>query len=281
MTERHVRWILIVVLVLQLIMLTAQAPEPGAQPSRVQRFALWLVAPIVHTVDAAVSGVERFSIGMKVRSSLLRENERLRAELARLKNERIRWVDAAGQLERLEEALDYTAAGAGPLVAADVVYIDHVSWLRSLVLYVGANPIEPNQAVVAPEGVVGRVISRSGPYAKVQLLTDRSATVGAMLARTRRQGIARGAEDGLLTLDFVPLRADVEVGDQVVTAGIDGIYPRGVPVGRVASVEAGDEMFLRIELTPTVDFSRLDHAFVLSAERVPEDLEEAPIDESP
>ena len=102
-----------------------------------------------------------------------------------------------------------------------------------------------------------------------------------MLARTRRQGIARGAEEGLLTLDFVPLRSDVEVGDQVVTAGIDGIYPRGVPVGRVASVEAGDELFLRIEMTPAVDFSRLDHAFVLTAERVPADLQEAPLDESP
>ena len=281
MTERHVRWILIAVLVLQLIMLTAQAPEPGAKPSRVQRLALWLVAPIAHTVDGAVSAVERFTIGMKVRSSLLSENERLRAELARLKNERIRWVDAAGQLVRLEEAFSYAAADAGPLVAADVVYVDHTSWLRALVLYVGDNPVEANQAVVAPGGVVGRVISRSGPYAKVQLLTDRSATVGAMIGRTRRQGIARGAEEGLLTLDFVPLRADVEVGDEVVTAGIDGIYPRGIPVGRVAHVEAGDELFLRIEMTPTVDFSRLDHAFVLTAERVPDELQEAPIEESP
>jgi len=281
LTERHVRWILIAVLVLQLIMLTAQAPEPGANPSRVQRLALWLVAPIVHTVDGAVSAVERFSIGMRVRSSLLGENERLRAELARLKNERIRWVGAAGRLERLEDALSYSQSGGGPLVAADVVYVDHASWLRSLVLYVGGQAIEPNQAVVAPAGVVGRVISISGSYAKVQLLTDRSATVGAMIARTRRQGISRGAEEGLLTLDFVPLRSDVRVGDEVVTAGIDGIYPRGVPVGRVASVEDGDELFFHIEMTPTVDFSRLDHAFVLTDERVPEELQETPLDESP
>lgn len=134
---------------------------------------------------------------------------------------------------------------------------------------------------MAPEGVVGRIVSVSGPYAKVQLLTDRSATVGGMIARTRRQGIARGAEEGLLTLHFVPLRSDVRVGDEVVTAGIDGIYPRGVPVGRVASVEDGDELFLRIEMTPTVEFSRLDHAFVLTSERVPEALQEKPLDESP
>ena len=281
MTDRHVRWILIVVLALQLLLLTAQASDPGEEPSRVNKVALWIVAPISHLVDGTVSAMDRLAVGLTVRSSLLRENERLRSELARLKSERIRWFDAAGQLERLESAVGYAQTGAGPVVAADVVYVDHTSWLRSLLLYVGDQNVAPNHPVVSPQGVVGRVISVSGPYAKVQLLTDRSATVGGMIARTRRQGIARGAEEGLLTLDFVPLRSDVRVGDDVVTAGIDGIYPRGVPVGRVASVEDGDELFLRIEITPTVEFSRLDHAFVLTSERVPEALQETPLDESP
>ncbi len=281
MTERHVRWILIAVLVLQLVMLTAQAPEPGAEPSRVQKVALLLVAPIAHAVDATVSAFGRWTTGLRVRASLLEENERLRSDLERLKNERIRWLDASARLERLREAVDYAPSEQGSLVAADIVYIDHTSWLRSLVLYVGDKAVGIDQAVVAPDGVVGRVISVTGPYAKVQLLTDRTATVGAMLARTRRQGIARGAEQGMLTLDFVPLRSDVRVGDLVITAGIDGIYPRGVPVGRVASVEAGDEMFFRIQVTPAVDFGRLDHAFVLAAERVPERLEEASIDARP
>jgi rod shape-determining protein MreC len=277
LTERHARWILIAALVLQLILLSAQAPQPGQEPSRAQRTALWLVAPIAHLVDAAVSGVERMTIGFTVRSSLLRENERLRTELARLKNERIRWFDATGQLERLEDAVAYSVAGVGSVIAADVVYVDHASWLRSLVLYVGDQRAEPNQAVVAPEGAVGRVVSVSGPYAKVQLLTDRSATIGAMIQRTRRQGIARGAEEGMLTLDFVPLRSDVRVGDEVVSAGIDGIYPRGVPVGRVARIDTGDEMFYSIEVTPAVEFGRLDHAFILAEERLPPELlEESP-----
>jgi len=281
LTERHVRWILITVLVVQLVTLSAYSREPGVEPSRVQRVALWLVAPIAHLVDGTVSAVERLSVGLTLRSNLLRENERLRAELARLKNERVRWFDAVGQLERLETAVAYSQSGVGSLVPADIVYVDHTSWLRALVLFVGDAAVEPNQAVVAPEGVVGRVISASGRYAKVQLLTDRSATVGCMIDRTRRQGIARGAEQGLLSLDFVPLRSDVRVGDEVVTAGIDGIYPRGVPVGRIARVEAGDELFLRIELTPAVEFSQLDHAFVLTSERVPEELQETPRDESP
>ena len=86
---------------------------------------------------------------------------------------------------------------------------------------------------------------------------------------------------GALHLDFVPLRTDVRVGDEVVTAGIDGVYPRGVPIGRITSVDAGDELFLRIELTPAVDFGRLDRAYVLARERLPEELKEATIDGRP
>lgn len=281
MNEHHVRWILIAVLVLQLILLGVQAPQPGGHPSRVQAWTLWLIAPIAHMADSAVSAMEQLSVGLTLRSGLLEENTRLRGELEQLKNERIRWFDVAGRLERLEDAVAYSEAGDSDLVAADVIYIDHTSRLRSLLLYVADAHIEINQPVVAPAGVVGRVVAVTGPYVKVQLLTDRAAAVGAMVRRTRRQGISRGAEEGLLRLNFVPLRSDVRVGDLVVTAGIDGIFPRGVPVGRVASIEAGDELFSRIEMTPAVDFGRLDIAFVLTRDTLPPELMETTLDERP
>ena len=281
MTERHVRWILVAVLVLQLILLGAQAPQSGGAPSRVQVLVLWLVAPIARTVDAAVAAVARIGMGFTVRSSLLEENKRLRSELAQLKNDRIRWFDAAGQLDRLQDAIAYSEASGSALLAADVVYIDHASWLRSLLLYVGDHEVELNQAVVAPIGVVGRVIAVAGRYAKVQLVTDRSATIGAMIRRTRRQGLSRGAEEGMLRLDFVPSRSDVRRGDEVVTAGIDGIFPRGIPIGRVVSVEAGEEMFSSIQLASTVDFGRLDQAFIVVRQPVPAEIMETSASERP
>lgn len=277
MSERSVRWILAVVLFLQLLVLTAQASEPGSEPSRLGSFALRAVAPVVRLVDRGADLVERLRMRMRVRSSLLEENRRLRQRLARLENERILSFDARQQMERLAEAVEYRRAGAPPLVMADVVYVDHVSWLRSLVLYAGAD-VAVDQAVVAPEGVVGRVVSVSGPYAKVQLLTDRSASIGAMIQRTRRQGIVRGAEGGMLALDFVPLRSDVRVGDLVVTAGIDGIYPRAIPIGRVTRVEEGDGLFFDIDVAPEVDFGRLDRVFVLATQRLPEAMRKAGID---
>jgi rod shape-determining protein MreC len=99
-----------------------------------------------------------------------------------------------------------------------------------------------------------------------------------MALRTRRQGVVRGSarDAGFgLELDYVPLQADVRVGDRIVTAGIDGIYPRGIPVGTVASVEPGGQLFHKIALVPAVDFGSLDQVYLLDHEPVPEPIKEA------
>jgi rod shape-determining protein MreC len=77
-------------------------------------------------------------------------------------------------------------------------------------------------------------------------------------------------------MDFVPLQADVVIGDRIVTAGIDGIFPRGILVGRVTSVEPGNELFHRIQVQPAVDFGRLDQVYLLEIEAVPENMLETP-----
>jgi rod shape-determining protein MreC len=123
----------------------------------------------------------------------------------------------------------------------------------------------------------------AGPYAKAQLITDRAAGVGAMILRTRRQGVVRGSGRGSggLELDYVPLQADVRPGDFVITAGIDGVYPRGIPIGTVVSVAPGGQLFHKIQLAPAVDFGALDQVYLLEYEPVPPDLKEAAPDVRP
>ena len=117
--------------------------------------------------------------------------------------------------------------------------------------------------MVENRGLVGRVVAAGRGYAKVQLLTDRSSAVGAMIERTGRQGVARGDGHSGLELEYVPLQADVRPGDRVVTAGIDGIYPRGLPIGVVREVGQGAQIFATIKVAPLVDFGSLDHVFLL------------------
>jgi rod shape-determining protein MreC len=272
---------LIVLLVAQLILLSLHGSDPGGERSAVEKLALRVAGPFPRLVAAITGSFGSLSEYLALRRHLIAENESLHAEVEALRRERVRLYGLEHNFERLGEAVMYSLPPRGDLRVADVIYIDHASWLQTMLLWVGHSPIRVNQPVVAAAGVVGRVILVAGPYAKVQLVTDHAASVGAMITRTRRQGVVRGADNGMLELDFVPLQADVRVGDKVVTAGIDGIYGRGIPIGTVTAVSPGKELFHEIEVMPEVDFGRLDQVYLLARDPVPESLKEARGDAQP
>ena len=120
-------------------------------------------------------------------------------------------------------------------------------------------------AVLAPAGVVGRVVTPSLRAAKVQLLVDRNAAAGAIVERSRAQGVVVGASDERLQMEYVSEVFDVLVGDIVVTSGIDGIYPRGFVIGRVESVEKSGGAYRRIVVKPAVNFSGLEEVLVVTS----------------
>jgi rod shape-determining protein MreC len=233
-----------------------------------------LVGPVASSVAWTAGAFRRTSNSIRLNRTLIDENRRLRVEIEILRRESVEHLGAEAELQRLSEALAYQRTSGGEIQAADIVYIDHASWLQTAILAVRPSSVRVNQPVVSPTGLVGRVVLVAGGYAKIQLITDRSASVGVMIERTRRQGITHGGGRGFLELDYVPLQSDVRPGDVVVTAGIDGVYPRGVRVGRVASVEAGDELFHRIRVLPGVDFGSLDHVFLLDRDSFPAEVME-------
>jgi len=271
-SEKRTRWLLVGVLLAQLILLSAQVRAGDRDYSLLEASVLRLIAPVASAVDgtaAALSGLrERFETRRRLRA----ENDRLREDLEQLRRQLVEAFGQEQKLELLSKAAGYAqATGAVPRVA-DVVLLDYGSWQQTLVLYVGGRGARRQQPVVSAAGLVGRVVVPAGHYAKVQMITDRSASVGAMIERTRRQGVVRGGEQGLLEMDFVPLQEEVRVGDRVLTAGIDGVYPRGVPIGTVVSVTPGSELFHQITLVPEVDLGHLDQVFLLDSEPVPADL---------
>ena len=118
-------------------------------------------------------------------------------------------------------------------------------------------------AVIAPAGVVGRVVVPSASAAKVQLLIDRNAAVGALIERSRAQGLVVGQGDEWLRMEYVSEVADVASGDLVVTSGIDGIYPKGFIIGLVVTVEKSGGAYRRIVVKPAVDFSSIEEVLVV------------------
>lgn len=268
MSERWNRLLLTLLLLGHLFLLSTR---PQAQGSPLERWMLGAFGPVAGATAATSSGVGNFFDSFRWVRSLRRENGELHQTVADMRQELVRLHGIEEELDRLARLTSYARTAEGGFVA-DVVFADPSSWLRTLVLHTGTEAAERNQPVVTDRGLVGRVIQTSGRYAKVLLLVDRSATASALVQRTRRQGLIRGAGDAGLLLDNIPSRSDVKIGDSIVTAGLDGIFPRGLPIGVVTAVEPTQGMFHRIQVEPVVDLGLLDQVFILPHEPLPADV---------
>jgi len=265
LSPNRTRLLFVALVVAQLFLLAGQARDPRGASSLLEGAFLRALSPLGRLVAAGGETVGGAREALRGRAALEAENRSLRAEVRELRRERLRLAGLALETEELARGAGIEAASGLELRAARVVYLDRRSDLRTLVLEVGARGARRDQPVVAETGLVGRVIETAGRYAKVQLVTDRAAAVAVQLEAARRQGVLHGAGPGRLEVDYVPRQVEVAVGDRVVTAGVDGVYPRGLAVGVVASVEPGNEMFHRVEVEPAVDLANLSLVYLLEA----------------
>jgi len=185
------------------------------------------------------------------------ENRRLQAELARL--EEVRLAN-----ERLRRLLDFRDEVQLPALPAQVVAVDASSWFRTVVIDKGSeHGLREGLPVVVAEGVVGRTIQVAPYQSRVLLLTDASSAVAVLVQPNRSRGICRGSGQGL-TLEYALSREQVAPGDAVITSGTGGIFPKGLPVGRVTEVRQEKYgLFQGVDVEPAVDFSRLEEVLVL------------------
>lgn len=192
------------------------------------------------------------------------ENEQLKRQLGELQvqfqQERAR-AERARQLERL---LGFQQDLRVETIPASVIGASASLEFRGITIDRGSNTaVTANMAVIAPTGLVGRVVTPTQHASKVQLLIDRNAAAGALVERSRAQGIVLGSGEDMLRMDFVAATADVTVGDTIVTSGVDGIYPKGFIIGKVEQVDNGNGIYKAIRLRPSVEFNRLEEVLVV------------------
>jgi len=192
------------------------------------------------------------------------ENANLRRQLDALQvqyQERRALSDRARSLEDLLALRDRSNLET---VAAEIIAASASPDFRTLTIDKGASQgLKRDMAVIANDGAVGRIVVASSSAAKVQLLIDRNAAAGAVIERSRAQGVALGGGDARLRLEYVAEASDVVVGDLVVTSGIDGIYPKGFTIGNVDAVEKAGPAYKRISIKPAVNFSALENVLVV------------------
>ena len=166
--------------------------------------------------------------------------------------------------ERLRLLLDFKEAQEIATLPAHVIAEDASSWFRTVMIDKGSEQgVTEGMPVVVAEGVVGRVVRSSPGFSRVLLITDASSAVASLLQANRARGVCRGQGDQLV-FDFVLRQEEVKVGDRIVTSGMGGVFPKGLVVGNVKSVDRQEfGLFQTIEVAPTVDFSHLEEVLVL------------------
>ena len=201
-------------------------------------------------------------------SGLLRardEAEALRGRVRQLEQDTARLAETEAENARLRTLLDFRRTLGGTLLTTRVIGHDAAGLSRTLVVDQGsAAGIAKGAAVLAPEGIVGQVFQVSPHAARVLLVSDHNSGVDAVVQRTRGRGIVEGTADGHCGLKFVKRTEDLQVGDLVVSSGLDGIFPRGLPIGRIQAVDKqGQGLFQYAQIDPAVDVERLEEVLVM------------------
>ena len=268
--RQRARYVVLVVLLGHVVLISAQVDlrETGSSPLEVVAFGVFSEAQAL--VSTGINGFQRSWRRYVALRDVEVENGVLREQLSeltfRLQQER----SLTSRTESLQRLLDLRKSIPIRTQSARVIGVDATPYFRIVTIDRGSSDgVRSNLAVVAPEGVVGRVIDPvSRRTSKVQLLIDRNAAAGARLERTRVVGVvSAGTGESRLSLNYVSNFTDVIDGDVVVTSGADGIYPKGFVIGRVTSAGRSDGLYKNIHIQPEVDFSGLEYVLVVMVAR--------------
>ena len=186
-----------------------------------------IVASPFHAVGNVISNV---TAPQETLSELRQRNEQLTAEVAKL-------TEAEKTAERLEGLLGLRSTYSLESTAARIVGGSSDAWSHTVTIDKGTvDGLEVGMAVCNSGGAIGQIVEVSATSSTVRLLTDETSGISAMVQRSRAQGILQGQPDGSLQLNYITADSDVSVGDIVITSGLGGVFPKGLPLGTVTSV---------------------------------------------
>lgn len=245
------------------ILISAQVNSRGGVPV-LEAVTFGVFAEVQRGSSIGVSGVRTIWNRYLSLRGVETENAALKRQLDAVQVELQERRALADRARGLEQLLDLRDRSNLRTAAADVIASSASPDFRTLTIDKGAiQGLRTDMAVIAPDGVVGRIVVPSARAAKVQLLIDRNAAAGALVARSRAQGVVKGSGEDRLLLEYVSEAADVATGDLVVTSGIEGIFPKGFAIGRVDGVEKAGPAYKRITVKPAVNFSALEEVLVV------------------
>ncbi len=260
--------ILVGVLFLQVLGLAMQVKRSGGNDVEDTRLIrIWgvgAITPFERILVWAQNGTGNIWHNYFYLRGVRAENRQLKEQIEQMRIEQVRLSEDAAQARRLQTLLAFKEQFISRTVAAQVIGSSGSDLSRIIYIDKGENAgIKRDMAVMTAEGVVGKVLLVFPSVSQVLLISDQSSGVGAILEKTRLQGVLRGTANGEVVLERVMSDEQVPLGETVLTSGGDQIFPKGLPVGTVSKVGNGKDLFLNIKIKPAANLSKLEEVLVL------------------
>jgi rod shape-determining protein MreC len=281
--SRHKSLVLLAGIILLQVLLLAVQIKRDSQGRLIRVWTVGAVSPFERAGSYGFGWIRDIWRHYFALQNTTRENEQLRRANDALKLQVAQLQGQAAEANRLAALLNFRQSHAdAPTIGARVIGTSPGTASLTIELDRGERDgIRRNMGVITPDGVIGKVIEAYPNTSQVLLLTDKDSGVGAMLADSRIQSPVGGLGEPLLTMKYVPNDDTVNLGDRVITSGMDRIFPRDLPVGTIAEVMPGNP-FKQIRIKPAANLERLEEVIVLlSLHPLEMKKEESPADARP
>jgi len=240
-----------------------------SEPGILRKVSLEIVSTLEKVITAPFKGIKDIWENYIFLVGLRAENKQLKEKNARAAAEIIKYREVYLEGIRLQNLLKLRETISYPTLAANVVGRNPSSLFKMIIINRGeAHGVSAGMPVVANGGVVGRILEVSWHVSRVLLLTDENSNIDAVMLESRMPGILQGAAPGMCNLKYMPKTAEIKTGDIIVTSGMGGVFPKGLPLGfvRAASKKHAD-IFQKIHVTPFVDPSVIEEVLVIMSDK--------------
>ena len=262
---RHKRFFLTALFLLVAFLTYALNLRGRENASAVERFLMTLTAPFAQGAAAVTGTVSGFWNDYINLVEVRQENKALKKSVEILNQRVMIGNEAIMARSRLNALLKLKESTTFPSIAVSVIGEDSSAWFKTLVVDRGSvDGLREGQPAVAAGGVVGRLVKVAPNSSRVLLLTDHASAIAAQVQRSRARGVVRGAGAGRCSMEFTVKDEDVKVGDLVISSGVGGVFPKGLPIGEVTMVKKGEYgVFQTIEIRPSVNTTNLEEMLII------------------
>lgn len=230
-----------------------------------ESLVIWVISPFQTFFTETVSSISNVFDHYFFVVNMSQENDHLRAQIDQLSRDKNELIERIKEHERVAKLVQNEEPQERKLMIARVIGRDATQWSNVVYISKGTNDgVRENLAVVTNAGVIGHILQSSGGTSKVLLITDSRSAVDSLFQGSRFTGVTVGIGENEAKMKYVPMNAEVEVGDSVLSSGLGGTFPKGLKIGVVSQViKKKQGLFLDIMVAPSADFSRMEEVMVL------------------